>query len=61
MKDEGKLQYGQLPMVEMRDGTKLVQTKAINNFISYKYGFTPESSYKRYYGEQVLESLQGDF
>lgn len=48
-------------MVELKDGTRLVQTRAINNFISYKYGFTPESAFKRYTGEQVLESLQGDF
>ena len=37
-----------------------MQTRAINNFISYKYGFTPSSSYKRYVGDQVLESLQND-
>jgi glutathione S-transferase len=57
MRDKEMLQYGQLPMVELRSGDKLVQTKAINNFIAYKHGFVPKSSYKRYYGEQVLESL----
>ena len=44
-------QNGQIPMVELKDGTKLVQTRAINNFISYKYGFTPDSAFKRYFGE----------
>ena len=57
MKDDDMLQYGQLPMVELKDGTRLVQTRAINNFVAYKYGFIPESAYQRYFGEQVLESL----
>ena len=51
LKDEDKLQYGQMPMVELKDGTKLVQTRANNNFIAYKYGFTPNSAFKRYFGE----------
>ncbi|KAM3851036.1 glutathione S-transferase 3-like [Vipera latastei] len=38
LRDDGCLLFGQAPMVEM-DGVKLVQTKAILNYIAGKYNF----------------------
>ena len=38
LKASGKLEFGQIPMFELEDGTRLVQSMSIFNFIIRKYG-----------------------
>ena len=43
---DGKLQFGQVPLLEI-DGLKLVQTNSIVRYIGDKAGFIPEDLDKR--------------
>ena len=38
MKTAGKLEYGQIPLLELDDGTLLTQTAAIKRYITMKWG-----------------------
>jgi glutathione S-transferase len=50
LREEGKLEYGQVPMLELEDGTKLTQTSAIINYVSTVYGLDPVGPLEVYRG-----------
>ena len=54
LKAEGVLDFGQVPMVELDDGTKLCQTNAILGYLAHLYGFKPEDPFMVYWGEAIL-------
>ena len=61
MKAEGSLEYGQLPMLELDDGTKLCQSAAIYNYVSTVYGLNPESPLAVHRGHSLYEAIMVDF
>ena len=61
MKEEGQLEYGQVPFVELDDGTKLFHSVAIYNFISATHGFHPETPLEVHRGEAIYEAIVVDF
>ena len=56
----GVLEYGQLPMLELDDGTRLVQSQAILRFVARKHGFEAENALDMYKGEQMLQHFTED-
>ena len=52
-KTEGLFEFGQCPMLELDDGTRLVQTSAILNYIGTMNGMTPDDPMMRYWGEST--------
>ena len=42
LKGQGLFEYGQVPMLELADGTKMVQSNAILNFLGNTYGLKPK-------------------
>ena len=61
LKAEGVLDFGQVPMVELDDGTKLCQTNAILGYLAHLYGFKPEDPFMVYWGEAILTYYEQDF
>ena len=61
MKADGLLEYGQLPMLELEDGTRLSQSVPIYNYISTISGFNPEGPLNVYKGESINEAICVDF
>ena len=63
-KAAGKFEYGQVPMLELDDGTQLTQTNAIMRYVSEVYGYgvpencPPEAIYK---GVHLSCYFQDDF
>ena len=60
-KESGVLEYGQMPMLELDDGTRLVQTAAIQDFVASTYGFFPESAMDRYKTAHLMSLFNEDF
>ena len=54
------LEYGQLPMLELDDGTRLVQSQAILRYVARKYGFEAENPMDMYKGEQMFQHFTED-
>ena len=54
-KGEGIFEFGQTPMLELDDGTRLVQTSAILNYIGTLHGLTPDDPMMRYWGECTVQ------
>ena len=48
-----------MPMLEI-DGQKLVQTKAISNYVAQKYGYAPADPMAAYKGEKAIEYWMED-
>ena len=61
MKEDGTLEYGQVPMLELEDGTKLSQSTAIINYVATTYGFQPNSPLDVYRGMSIHECVWTDF
>ena len=55
MKEEGKLEYGQVPMLELDDGTRLVQGNAIIRYIARQYNMLPASNLEAYQANKILD------
>ena len=55
------LPFGQVPLLELDDGTKMAQSWAILTFLSSKYGFMPEDPMRRYRGEAAKDHFYQDF
>ena len=54
LKQTGKLEYGQMPMVELEDGTRIVQQKGIEGYFAHKYGFNCTDPWEHYISEHVM-------
>ena len=61
MKEEGQLEYGQVPYLELDDGTKLFQSIAIFNYVASTYGFHPQNPLDVHRGESIHEAIIVDF
>ena len=51
LRDQGLFEYGQCPMLELSDGSRLVQVGAILNYIGNVYGLKPKDPILVYRGE----------
>ena len=54
------LEFGQVPMLEIDDGTKLYQSNAIQNYVATLTGFAPKDPMQIYKGEMVYEAVCND-
>eukprot|EP00355_Strombidium_rassoulzadegani_P007889 CAMPEP_0168620034 /NCGR_PEP_ID=MMETSP0449_2-20121227/6919_1 /TAXON_ID=1082188 /ORGANISM="Strombidium rassoulzadegani, Strain ras09" /LENGTH=80 /DNA_ID=CAMNT_0008661007 /DNA_START=30 /DNA_END=269 /DNA_ORIENTATION=- len=54
-RESGKLFFGQVPVLELDDGSKMEQTTAIVNFLGQKYGLRPSDPTDVYFGEKCVE------
>ena len=61
LKESGKLRFGQIPMLELDDGTCLFQTNAIIQYVGAKYGLVPEDPMQKYKGQMLCDHFWGDF
>ena len=61
LKESGVLENGQVPMVELDDGTRLFQCDAILNYFAKMYGMFPQDPTLCYHGEATLINYSGDF
>ena len=55
------MEYGELPCLELDDGTKLVQSVPIHNYLSETFGLKPEGALEVYRGECLYEAICADF
>ena len=55
LKSEGLFEFGQTPMLELDDGTRLVQTSAILSYLGSQYGMVPDDAMMRYWGECTVQ------
>ena len=60
MRDNGELEFGQVPMLELDDGTKLCQTMAILNYLGTVYGLKPKDREQVYLGEKLYNHTFDD-
>lgn len=56
MKETGKLEFGQLPVVEI-DGKFFAQSFSILRFLGKKYGYYPEDAYDSWRVDSTIDSL----
>ena len=61
LKESGKLEYGQIPMVELEDGTRLVQQRAIEQYFAATHGFNATEPMDIYKSEHLLCLFWEDF
>ena len=61
LKESGKLEFGQIPHVELADGTTMSQSMPILNYFGAKHGLKPQDVMANYRGEKAVEHLMGDF
>jgi len=61
LKESGKLEFGQIPHVELADGTTMSQSMPILNYFGLKHGLKPQDLMANYKGEKAVEHHQGDF
>ena len=52
---------GQLPMIELDDGTKMTQCDAICRYLATVHGLVPKDPMTEYHGEAALAAFNGDF
>ena len=57
LKAEGKLEFGQLPMLE-HDGKNLVQSWAILRYLGKLFGYYPESTEEAYKVDSTLDAIE---
>ena len=51
------LEYGQMPVLELDDGTQLSQSAAIYDYVATVHGFHPESPMDKYRGQNLYEAV----
>ena len=56
-----ELEYGQVPCLELDDGTKLVQTDAILAYLAATHGFAPKDPMDCYKAQHLLSYVNEDF
>ena len=54
LKASGELEFGQVPMLTLDDGTKLFQTTAIINYLGQTYNLVGEDPITNYRGEKAV-------
>ena len=59
-KASGVLRFGQMPMLELDDGTQMYQTTAIINYLGEKHGLVPADAMKKYQGQMLCEHFWND-
>ena len=55
------LEFGQMPMLKLDDGTRLCQTTAILEYVGATYGYKPASPLECYKGLKAVEHTNGDY
>ena len=50
-----KFEFGELPMLELKNGTRLVKTAAILDFLGNHYDLKPKDAGLNYYGLKACE------
>ena len=60
LKTQGVLEFGQVPMLELDDGTKLTQTKAIFRYLARVHKFEAENDMDYYRGESMYSHFAED-
>lgn len=48
--------YGQMPALELKDGTKLGQSASIVRMLGQKYGYYPEDPMRAYMADQLVDA-----
>ena len=61
LKAAGYSPSGQLPLVEMEDGTKLTQCNAMMRLLATQNGLVPKDPMAEYNGESALIAFESDF
>ena len=61
MKESGALEFGQVPMLELDDGTKLSQSNAIVMYLAQTHGFICEDAMKNYNAFNIQAMIFEDF
>ena len=61
LKASGKLESGQVPQLDLADGTKLTQSVAITNYLGATYKLKPEDPMLCYVGEKCVALTMDDF
>ena len=51
------LEYGQMPVLELDDGTQLSQSTAIYEYVAAIHGFHPESPLDKYRGQNLYQAV----
>ena len=54
-------EFGQVPIFELKNGTKMAQTTAILNYLGRKYKMVPDDPLAAYNGEAFSEHTLRDF
>ena len=54
------MEFGQVPCLEMNDGTKMYQCTALYNLIAQQNGFLPEDPLDVYKGQMLFEHIIND-
>merc|ERR1739838_112058 len=49
---------GQLPCLELADGTKMSQSAAIGNYLGHKFGYIPTDPLKAYESDAIVQYLE---
>jgi glutathione S-transferase len=55
-----QMEFGQVPCLELDDGTKMYQCIAMYNFVAKTNGFAPEDPMQTYKGEMLYEHIMVD-
>lgn len=61
VKNSDFLEFGQIPVYQLEDGTKLAQASAILNYIGAKYDLIPKDPLVAYNGDSFSEHTLRDF
>ena len=61
LKASGKLEFGQVPALELEDGQILTQSGAIARYVGAKYGYYPADHLKAYECDSMCDALDDLF
>merc|ERR1719223_1133468 len=57
MKEAGKFEFGQLPLLETDDGKSLSQSVAINRYVARTNGYYPEDPVEQWANDSAVDAL----
>ena len=58
---DGLFEFGQCPMLELDDGTRLVQNNSIINYLGTLHNLIPSDPFLKYRGSSIKEYFENDF
>ncbi len=61
LKASGKLEFGQVPMLETPDGKHLVQSWAILRYLGRQNGYYPDEALAAYYIDSTIDAVEDFF